>query len=156
MGRLGQARESWAELGRCGRGVERRSCAPRGRLKMIMNRLYGSMCESRAEPSSPLSCQPARYAHTSQGFGLGAAHDGLGGMHAAVQAKHCSESTCRFQVAEKGASTSSGTLKAALGRCGTVPFSLTLRIFPALPASTARLEARGGQIRNRDKLVKCC
>ena len=78
--------------------------------------------------------------------GLGWVQPTMGGMHAVKQAKHCSESTCSFQVAVKGASTSSGTLRAALGRCGTVPFSLNLRIFPALPASTARLEARGGQI----------
>ena len=50
MGRLGQARQSFAELGRC--GVEELR-TPHGRSKMIMNKLYGSMCGSRAsEPSS--------------------------------------------------------------------------------------------------------
>ena len=50
MGRLGHARQSWAELGRC--GVEELR-TPHGRSKMITNKLYGSMCGSRAsEPSS--------------------------------------------------------------------------------------------------------
>ena len=70
--------------------------------------------EPGAGAQLPLSCRPARYAHTSQiaGFGLGAAHDGWH-ARAVKQAKHCSESTCSFQVAVKGASTSSGTLRAA-------------------------------------------
>ena len=157
MARLGQARQSWAGPAGVGGGrVVEELRTPHGRSKMTTNRLYGSMCGSRASEPSSRSRVGLHDTNTRRRLqGLGWVQPTMGGMHAVKQAKHCSESTCSFQVAVKGASTSSGTLRAALGRCGTVPFSLNLHIFPALPASTARLEGRGGQIRNRDSVVKC-
>ena len=60
-----------------------------------------------------------------------------------------------FRVAGKGASTSPGTLRAATETMWHHPVQPEPAHLPALPASTARLEGRGGQIRNRDSLVKC-